>query len=298
MSWATSNSTAAAPSCCSRYSPNARNAPRSRSRRTPRSPNGPAPSPTPDSAPRSWTGSPSKPTSSRPAPSPTGYAPPNADTPNLPPPETGKGAPHDRHQRRRRHGRQRQRLRPGHRPRQRRIPAPPRRTGHRAGRAGHRARPTGSVPPPQGQSVPPPRRAGRTHPHRRLQPADPADGRHRTRRRRPRPNPTPAATTGANSEENSPPSAHNEWGRITGEPRGQFWLTQPMRPSPAGDQLRAGSREPGGASADAGLLVPPAGRCGVRGGGEDGIDVGVVGRLGEFEPEQPRLRGARRRLCG
>ena len=141
-----------------------------------------------------------------------------------PPRETGKGAPHDRHQRRRRrHRRLRQRLRPGHRPRHRRLPAPPRRAPQRPRRVGHQSRPTGCVPLPQGRSVHPPRRAGRTHPHRRLQPADPADGRHRTRRRRPRPAPTSAATTGANSEENSPPSAHHEWGQISAHQPNNIW---------------------------------------------------------------------------
>ena len=72
---ATSKSTPAAPNCCSRSSPNAKNAPRSRSPPTCPSANGAPSSPTPASSPPSSTASPSTPTSSRPAPSPTGYAP-------------------------------------------------------------------------------------------------------------------------------------------------------------------------------------------------------------------------------
>ena len=125
------------------------------------------------------------------------------------------------------------RLRPGHRPRHRRPPAPPRRAPQRA--------------PTSPSSIPPERaaflsrkadlftRLAEQAEHTRIdaysqQIRQMADD--RTRRRRARPAPTPAAASGANSEENSPPSAHHEWGQITGEPRGQFWLTQPEWPSP------------------------------------------------------------------
>jgi DNA replication protein DnaC len=67
--------TRVAPSCCSRSSPNAKNAPRSASAPTCRSANGAASSPTHGSSPPSSTASPSTPTSSKPAPSPTGCAP-------------------------------------------------------------------------------------------------------------------------------------------------------------------------------------------------------------------------------
>ncbi len=67
---ATCTSTRAARSCCFRSSPTGRNAPRSRAPPTPRSPNGARPSPTRDWPPRWWTGSPSTPTSSTPAPRP------------------------------------------------------------------------------------------------------------------------------------------------------------------------------------------------------------------------------------
>ena len=77
---ATSSWTGAAPSCCSRSSPNARNAPPSRSRPTPPSASGHPPSPTRGCAPPSSTGSPSTPTSSPPAPTPTGCAPPRPAT--------------------------------------------------------------------------------------------------------------------------------------------------------------------------------------------------------------------------
>jgi hypothetical protein len=53
----------------------------------------------------------------------------------------------------------------------------------------------------------------------------------------------------------------------------------------------AGSRESGGVAAGTGLFAPHAGSVGSAGAvedGADGIDVGVVGRLGEFEPEQHR----------
>ena len=60
------------PSCSSRSSPNEKNAPLSRSPPTPRSANGPRPSPIHASPPQSWTGSPTEPTSSKPAPSATG----------------------------------------------------------------------------------------------------------------------------------------------------------------------------------------------------------------------------------
>src|SRR5512132_3021111 len=63
--------TAAARSCCSRCSPNARNAPRLRLPPTKPSRAGPRPSPTHGSAPPSSTGSPSPARSSKPAPSPT-----------------------------------------------------------------------------------------------------------------------------------------------------------------------------------------------------------------------------------
>ena len=65
---ATSNSTGAAPNCCSRSSPNAKRRPPSRSPPTNRSAAGPRPSPTPACAPRSSTGSPTTPPSSRPVP--------------------------------------------------------------------------------------------------------------------------------------------------------------------------------------------------------------------------------------
>ena len=74
---ATSSSTPAAPSCCSRSSPNARRRPRIAARlATCRSANGARSSPTPASSPPSSTASPSTPTSSRPAPRATDSAPP------------------------------------------------------------------------------------------------------------------------------------------------------------------------------------------------------------------------------
>ena len=71
---ATSRSTPAAPSCSSRSSPSGTNEPASRSGPTCQL-NGAPSSPTPAWSPRLSTGSPSTPTSSRPAPSPTGSAP-------------------------------------------------------------------------------------------------------------------------------------------------------------------------------------------------------------------------------
>ncbi len=65
---ATWSSTGAAPSCCSRSSPNARRRARSRSPATRASAAGPRPSPTHDSAPPASTASPSAATSSKPAP--------------------------------------------------------------------------------------------------------------------------------------------------------------------------------------------------------------------------------------
>ena len=89
---ATSRSTPAEPSCCSRSSPKGKNEPPSRSRRICRSANGAPSSPTPAWSPPSSTGSPSTPTSSRPAPSPTGSA------PARPPPAPGDPAkPRYRH---------------------------------------------------------------------------------------------------------------------------------------------------------------------------------------------------------
>ena len=42
-----------------------------------------------------------------------------------------------------------------------------------------------------------------------------------------------------------PPSAHHRWGQITGEPRGQFWLTQPTaRPDDPEDLDRQGGTPP------------------------------------------------------
>jgi hypothetical protein len=71
--WDTSSSTATAPNCCSRFSPSGKNATRSRSPPTGRSPSGTRPSPTSGSARRSSTASPSRPTSSRPGPSPSAW---------------------------------------------------------------------------------------------------------------------------------------------------------------------------------------------------------------------------------
>ena len=65
----TSSWTAAGPSCCSRSSPSGRRDRPSRSLPTSRAPAEPRPSPTPDSAPPSSTGSPSTARSSKPAPS-------------------------------------------------------------------------------------------------------------------------------------------------------------------------------------------------------------------------------------
>src|SRR5512135_2919073 len=70
---------AAAPSCSSRSSPSARRPPAWRLPPTRASPAGPRPSPTRDCAPRSWTGSPSPATSSRPAPAPTAWPTPAAN---------------------------------------------------------------------------------------------------------------------------------------------------------------------------------------------------------------------------
>ena len=80
-SWATCSWTGAAPSCCSKSSPNARNARPSRSPPTSRSPPGPRPSPTRGSARPSSTGSPSPGRSSKPAPPPTGWPTPASDAP-------------------------------------------------------------------------------------------------------------------------------------------------------------------------------------------------------------------------
>ena len=85
---ATSKSTHAAPNCCSRSSPNAKNEPPSPSPPTCPSANGAPCSPTRAWSPRSSTASPSTPTSSKPAPSPTGCA------PARPPPDAS--APADR----------------------------------------------------------------------------------------------------------------------------------------------------------------------------------------------------------
>jgi DNA replication protein DnaC len=72
---------AAAPSCCSRSSPNGRRRTPWPSPPTSRSPAGPKPSPTPACALRSSIGSPSADTSSRPAPSPTAWLPPSPNAP-------------------------------------------------------------------------------------------------------------------------------------------------------------------------------------------------------------------------
>src|SRR5690625_3123638 len=66
--------------CCSRSSPNVRNAPRSRAPPTHRSLNGAPPSPTPAWPQPSSTDSPSTPTSSTPAPTPTDSVPPEQRT--------------------------------------------------------------------------------------------------------------------------------------------------------------------------------------------------------------------------
>ena len=89
MNWATSKSTPAEPNCSSRSSPNERNAPASPSAPTSRSASGEPSSPIPAWSPRSWTESPSTPTSSRPAPSPTGYAPARPVEPRRPPDQRG-----------------------------------------------------------------------------------------------------------------------------------------------------------------------------------------------------------------
>jgi hypothetical protein len=92
----------------------------------------------------------------------------------------------------------------------------------------HQCRPTGCVPLPQGRSVHPDRPIGRRDPRRRLQPTSPADGRGRPPRCRPDPAPAPATTGGARSEKNIRRPARRGWGHITGELRGQLWLTQPL----------------------------------------------------------------------
>src|SRR5690625_2753156 len=83
--------------CCSRSSPNAKNAPRSRAPPTPPSANGAPPSPT-----RAWprpssTDSPSTPTSSTPAPTPTGSEPPEQRTEAPPSKKPPSPTPPPRH---------------------------------------------------------------------------------------------------------------------------------------------------------------------------------------------------------
>src|SRR6266542_1176320 len=95
-SWATSNWTAAARNCSSRCSPNGKRRHRSRSLPTQRSASGPAPSPTHACAPRSSTGSPSTPTSSKPAASLTGSR-PLARGSRKPPQQALHGTVHSRH---------------------------------------------------------------------------------------------------------------------------------------------------------------------------------------------------------
>src|SRR5690625_1445075 len=83
--------------CCSRSSPNAKNAPRSRAPPTPPSANGAPPAPT-----RAWprpssTDSPSTPTSSTPAPTPTGSEPPEQRTEAPPSKKPPSPTPPPRH---------------------------------------------------------------------------------------------------------------------------------------------------------------------------------------------------------
>ena len=83
------------------------------------------------------------------------------------------------------------------------------------------------VPGPQGRTVHPPRRPGRPHPRRRLLRTGPADGPRRQRRRPARRAGATTPADGARSEKNHRPLTRSRWGQITGEHRGQFWLTQP-----------------------------------------------------------------------
>jgi hypothetical protein len=91
--------TPAARSCSSRSSPSGKKEPRSRSGRICRSANAEQFSLTPGWPPRSWTGSPSTLTSSRPAPSPTGCTParppPAAQNPLNRPPRPADAKIHD-----------------------------------------------------------------------------------------------------------------------------------------------------------------------------------------------------------
>src|SRR6266496_1533041 len=278
-SWATSNWTAAARNCSSMCSPNGKRRHRSRSLPTQRSASGPAPSPTHACAPRSSTGSPSTPTSSRPAATPTDSRPP-ARSSRKPPQQALHGTVHSRHhwtatKRGGHHGHtphQPADLRPRrhqHRNRQGQLP-PDRHPAQPLPRLPHHRQPnhpqrTARIPHRQGTLTP---HRGRLV-HRHAQPQGPQ------RQHLPRPHPHHHTLT--------PDWPTARWGHFKLLHRGQLRLTQPRLAT------RRGARR-------SGLLHPR--RRGVRQHQRPGMGLRRPGRLPRGSRHRPYRRARHRRRRG